>query len=502
VLDEPASRALPMVAAFRHGVDLEAVAVVAGLEVDRAAAALAAWQAHGLVTADGDGRWRLPAAVRDAAWRLARAEGTAGEATARRRDFLLAVVAPWGLAAYGLDGPGAVASIGPWAPELAHLGTEALAADDLDLLAKVSEGRYWYWDAAGRIAEGDAWFRQVVAAVDRRPDHPAAPCLLTMAATFGPTVARMAARADLVRRAHEAAVAADDEAARVLSSLAVAAQLLWTGDRQTAEGLLCELAARPPEPWPFIPVTAEVYRGVFALAIGETGRAVSHLTLAHHRFAELGSAFGEQVALLFLARAELAQGASDRALACYRAAEATARHCAVGHRPDHARIGQAELLHAEGRDVEAREAYERAVVGRLEARDHPAAADCLCGLAEIDRAQGATAAAAAGSRHALLLAWRARDRAPLVRAVVGLAELALDRDDPAEAARIIGALDPPLPAGGRPPTGRDRSRVEAVRSRLADRLGDAATTPAAEGAAGGLEGLVARSGVLAAVERG
>lgn len=500
VLDPAAATALPLLASFRHDVDADAVAALAGTDLGGAAAILGAWRRAGIATAAGEGRWRFPAAVRDAAWHLAGEAGVADAAAAARRAFLVGVVAPWGLASYGLDGPGCVAAVGPWAPELVRLGEAALEEGDLDLVARLSEGRYWYWDAAGAIAEGDAWFRRVVEVVDAAPDHPATPCLLTLTATFGPTIARMAARADLARRAHDLATGSGDEPARALSGLAVAAGHLWAGDVAAAEGVLAELAEHPGDPWPVVPVMARVHRGAVALLVGDTDRATAELTMAHHRSRALGSALGEQVALLFLAHAARAAGDAGHALACYRAAVATAERCAVGHRPDHARIGEAELLVAAGDDEGARDAYEQAIAGRLEAHDDPAAADCLCGLAEIAARRARPAEAAAGFRHALLLAWRARDREPLVRAVVGLAGLAADRGDALEAARVLGALEPSVPAGGRPPSRLALARRDELRDRLGATHGDAARAALAEGSAAGVEALVARSGVLAAVE--
>src|SRR5690606_35877826 len=125
----------------------------------------------------------------------------------------------------------------------------------------------------------------------------------TLAATFGPTIARMAARADLARRAHDLATGSGDEPARALSGLAVAAGHLWAGDVAAAEGVLAELAEHPGDPWPVVPVMARVHRGAVALLVGDTDRATAELTMAHHRSRALGSALGEQVALLFLAHA-------------------------------------------------------------------------------------------------------------------------------------------------------------------------------------------------------
>lgn len=500
-LDERADTALLALSAFRHDIDVDAAVAVTAMSVDDAARALSALRDSGLMTAEGGGRWRIPPALRDAVRRLADDEGVLDRALERRREFLLGVLAPWGMAAYGIDGPACVAAIDPWSKELMALASEDEVATDLQLLTRLSEGHFWYWDASGRMAEGDAWFESVVAHVDADPDHPAAALLLALAALFGPSVSRIARRAALVDRAVHAADATGHLEAQRLAAVASAALSLWEGDGEGADAKLTSLMEDEGllDDLPFMEVTVLLYRGLSALVLGDLDRATRDLTAGHRRATELGSEFGQMVTLRVLAQAAEAEGDRAHALACYRTAIACGTRCGPGHRPDHAQIGEAELLVLEGDDEGARRAFEAAVVGRLAIRDHPASADCFCGLAEISMRRGRSAEAAPAFRHGLLLAWRARDRRPLVRAAVGLAALALERGDVLDAARALGAIEASRGMGGRPLTAAIRADRDALAARLPD--GDPEVVAALEeGRAGGIEALVAHNGVLAAVQ--
>jgi len=493
-----AAAALPFVSVFHLDLDVDAVMAVTACTLADAAFVLDAWRSSGLLDeGSGPGRWRLPPAVRDAARGLGGDEAIE-EARRRRVRYLRERLAPFGAAHYGLDARGVIAQLGPWHDEVLLLGHEALHDGDLDLVADITEGLLWYWEASGRNADADNWMTSVLPAIEDHPQHPQRARVLTMAATVGPSSARLRQRVDLAHRAVAEPTRPEDARWGGLARLGVAAEQLWAGNSAAAFATLDEAEEKIGLGWPFVTVYLSVIRSLACLFEGRTTDAERLLNEVHRRYVELGSAFGQAIVLFHLGYVAEFDKDDARAQALFtRAIELSARE---GLPPaDHADIGIAEMLLRAGTYGEARRYFERSVVGRLQVGDHTFAAQCLCGIGEAAAAMGARTEAIAAHRHALQLAWRVGDAQGLVRSGVGLARLEMIADRPRAAAEVLGAVGEGAGWRGRPPRPYDlRSR-----SRLRDEV--LAADPDARhvlerAAADGLDAFVARIGIQSVLD--
>jgi predicted ATPase/class 3 adenylate cyclase len=149
------------------------------------------------------------------------------------------------------------------------------------------------------------------------------------------------------------------------------------------------------------------------------------------------------------------------------------------------------------------DAAERAFRISMNYRGQPAAprhlANGLWGLACVSAARGRTGEAAAGHGRALELRRRMGDSLSIAESLVGLSALAAPVE-PAEAARLLGAVPALLTASGASATPRLQADLSAALAAAAQ-AGDAATVTAAHGAGGSLQQEAAVATAARLVER-
>ena len=467
-VDPRAAAAFVVLAAFEAGFDTEAVATVAGLSPRDAARVVRDLRRAALIQPDGSpGRWYLLTAIRDAAWELADRDGRRDAILAAHEAFLLEVLAPWHGESFGFDAPGVVRALAPWRADLHELYGRRVAAGDLDGVAELVDGLYWYWDAAGLRQEAERLLAQALVLGETNPDHPQLGFIRSLHSSIGGTFGWQADHLDEVARALSESERHDHRLGIFTAHLGLAMGHGWKGDLALAEQHLEEARARVDAAPRYFGPSPDGYLGVVRLAAGDHVEATRLLEKAIDAYDEIGSAWGAAHCLTFLGMVAVFQGDQVRAESVFRQTIEKAVESGKRHSELHARMGLADLLAQRGSEDDALVEYELVAAELLDLGDLGCAGQCLCGWAEVARGLGEIESARWLLVEAAGVGRRGRDVGVLVRAVTGLAEIALDRGDREEAAALVGALHAVRDLGGRPVRPGDQER----RTRCEERIG-------------------------------
>lgn len=472
-VDPRAAAAFVVLAAFEAGFDFEAVAAVAGLSPRDAARVVRDLRRAALIQPDGaPGRWYLLTAIRDAAWELADRDGRRDAIVAAHEAFLLDVLAPWHRESFGFDAPGVVRALAPWRADLHDLYARRVAAGDLDGVAELIDGLYWYWDAAGLRQEAEQLLAQALVLGEANPDHPQLGFIRSLHSSIGATFGWQADHLDEAELALSESERHDHRLGIFSAHLGLAMGHGWKGDLVRAEHHLeAARAAVDAAPRYFGP-SPDSYLGVVRLAAGDHVDATRLLEKAIDAYDEIGSPWGAAHCLTFLGMVAVSQGDQARAECVFRQTIEKAVESGKRHSELHARMELADLLAQRGSEDDALVEYELVTAELLDLGDLGCAGQCLCGWAEVARALGEIEPARWLLVEAAGVGRRGRDSGVLVRAVTGLAEIALDRGDGEEAAALVCGLDAVGDLGGRPVRPGDQARrarcVERVRASESD----------------------------------
>lgn len=467
-VDVRARDAFVALAAFDASFDVDAVARVARLTPRDAARVVRDLHRVALIQPAGSpGRWHLLAAIRDAAWEIAERDGRGDAVVGAHEDFLLEKLAPWRSPSFGFDGPGVIRALMPWRADLRHLYERRVVAGDLDGVADLVDALYWFWEAAGLRQESAGLLEQALALGVEQPDHPQLGFLRSLYSSIGGTFGWQAEHLDDA----EAALVESERHGHALgmfsAHLAVAMGRGWNGDLAGAEEHL-ELARCYVDVAPrYFGPAVDGYLGVVRLAAGELVEARRLLEQAVAAFDELGSPWGAAHSLTFLGMVAVFEGDHARAEAVFHQTIERAVESGKVHSELHARMELADLLAASGAEDDALVEYELVTTELLAIGDLGCAGQCLCGWAEVSRSLGEVESARWLLAEAASVGRRGRDPGVVTRAVTGLAEIALGREDRGEAAALVAALDAAPTRGGRPTRPGDQERLARCRTAMA-----------------------------------
>jgi DNA-binding SARP family transcriptional activator len=481
-VDQRARDAFVALAAFDGGFDVDAVAHVAQLSSRDAARVVRDLRRAALLQPDGSaGRWYLLAAIRDAALEIAERDGRLDAIIAAHEAFLLDLVAPWRSESLGFDGPGVTRALMPWRVDLRHLCERRIAAGDLDGVADLVDALYWFWDAAGLRQESARLLEQALAVGAHQPDHPQLGFLRSLFASIGGTFGWQADHLADVEQALVESQRHGHQLGIFSAHLGVALGRGWTGDLAGAEEHL-ELARRYVDAAPrYFGPSVDTYFALVRFAAGQHVEARRLLEQAVAAYDEMGSPWGAAHALTFLGMVAVFEGDPRRAEAVFEKTVERAALSGKVHSELHARMELADLLAGSGSEDDALVEYELVTTELLTIGDLGCAGQCLCGWAEASRTVGEVEAARWLLAEAATVGRRGRDPGVVTRAVTGLAEIALSREDRGEASELIGALDADPTRGGRPVRPGDQDRLQRCRTALTEA---SRATASADGPAG------------------
>lgn len=466
-IDLRAAEAFVGLAAFEGGFDTDAMAEVAGLSPRDAVRVVRDLRRAALIQPEqAPGRWYLLTAVRDAAWEIADREGRREAIVAAHEAFLLGVLAPWRSSAFGFDAPGVVRAVSPWRADLHELYARRVAAGDLDGVADLVDGLYWFWDASGLRQEAARLLAQALVLGERCPDHPELGFIRSLHSSIGGTFGWQADHLDEVERALAESERHHHRLGIFSAHLGLAMGHGWKGDLDRAEHHLEAARATVDAAPRYFGPSVDGYLGVVRLAAGDHVAASRLLEKAIDAYDEIGSPWGAAHCLTFLGMVAVFEGDGARAESVFHQTIEKAVESGKRHSELHARMGLADLLAERGAEDDALVEYELVTAELLDLGDLGCAGQCLCGWAEASRAIGEIEPARWLLAEAARVGRRGRDTGVLVRAVTGLAEIALDRDEGAEAAALLDGLAAVGSLGGRPVRPGDLDR----RSRCAERV--------------------------------
>jgi hypothetical protein len=356
----------------------------------------------------------------------------------------------------------------------------ALAAGDAHAAMRLAAGAGWYWWLSGHKSEGMELITAAAGLPGEVPDETRGVVygLISMFVTSGPSDEQQAA--EWIHKAYEIStrVLGGHPALRLVGPLE---RMLRTPDVNAFEPLLAD-----DDPW--VRALARLHLGKMRIVLGQGGQeADAHLETALAEFRALGERFGISFALFELADRLTSRG--EFAAACELYDQAISVVTEIGAVDDVIRLrsGQAAVywllgdeeasaaaMAEAGRRAErvtwpgtlSQLALSRAELARMrgeaeQANIRAVTHDLLGYLADdLDEARAhraAACAAAAGAGHPLTIA----------RVLVGVADLALRRDQYEQAARLLAAS-----AGVRGLVDRSQPDIARIERTARSRLGD------------------------------
>jgi predicted ATPase/DNA-binding SARP family transcriptional activator len=502
LLDEPERALLRRLAVFAGGATPEAVEAVCGGDPDL----LYALVDKSLVVADADGRYRLLETIK--AYGLERlAEAGEAEATRRAhaRHFLrLAQSADRSLRTR--DQLDWLARLDADHDNLASAMRWAIGAGDANLAVRFADALGWYWWLRGRRAEGAELAEEALALPGDVPPALVAGAASIAALNVVAGLFQIERGEELLLQAAELAVGREDRHP-MLSLVGPMAKLF--GSPPDNDVALAGLRRCFDHPAAWVRGVARMMYGHAEVNIGRRDNtSAENFALALAEFRSVGDRWG--IATTLSALAELTARYGDHARAAAYFEESLAELVPLGVAEDvpemqaryayqlwligepHRALAELEnaqrtadrlgtdearasvgyhlgaTLHGMGDLDGAQKHLARAlqIVSRFNSSPQwPALINTALGLIEADR--GDLAAAERHHQDALDLAILSRDAPVIGHAVVGHVDLAIRRDQPVWAAKLLGVAD--AVRGGPDLSLRDGPRVEqAVRERLGE----------------------------------